>query len=333
MKLSIIIPVYHTQDTLPKCLDSILRQSFTDYEVILVDDGSPDNSASICDEYAQKDNRIKVIHKKNGGLSDARNAGIEVSKGEYITFIDSDDTIQSNTLKPLMDELVQYPDVDILEYPVLERYGHPRNQHLLSFQPFEYDNCMDYWFYEKAYNHTYAWNKIYKRHLFEHIRFPKGQTFEEVLTIPLLIGLIPQQGHKKSIRIRVTNAGCYIYHWNEKGITANAKYNDLYNLYQGHYKSFRYILQNLDGNIGLIRKYQCPLQAYMTQILNVLLDLYGLSGKYEDYPPFIHDVGKLSKVMKIKQIKLKLLLFLGYHNLCKLNKLIHYIYKITYYES
>ena len=93
MKLSIIIPVYHTQDTLPRCLDSILRQSFTDYEVILVDDGSDDGCPQLCDEYTRKDARIRVIHKENGGLSDARNAGILQAKGEYITFIDSDDTI------------------------------------------------------------------------------------------------------------------------------------------------------------------------------------------------------------------------------------------------
>ena len=81
MKLSIIIPVYRTQDTLKRCLDSVLIQSFTDYEILLVDDESPDGSPQLCDEYAQKDARIKVIHKKNGGLSDARNVGIAQAKG------------------------------------------------------------------------------------------------------------------------------------------------------------------------------------------------------------------------------------------------------------
>ena len=90
MKLSIIIPVYRTQDTLARCIQSILVQSFTDYEIILVDDESPDACPNICDDYAVKDKRIKVIHKPNGGLSDARNTGIKQAKGEYITFIDSD---------------------------------------------------------------------------------------------------------------------------------------------------------------------------------------------------------------------------------------------------
>ena len=84
MKLSIIIPVYKTQDTLDRCLQSVLQQSFTDYEIILVDDESPDDCPKLCDEYTQKDEKIQVFHKKNGGLSDARNFGIRQAKGEYI---------------------------------------------------------------------------------------------------------------------------------------------------------------------------------------------------------------------------------------------------------
>ena len=105
MKLSIIIPVYKTQDTLDRCLQSVLQQSFTDYEIILIDDESPDDCPKLCDEYAQKDEKIQVFHKKNGGLSDARNFGIRQAKGEYITFIDSDDAIAPNTLQYIMDEL------------------------------------------------------------------------------------------------------------------------------------------------------------------------------------------------------------------------------------
>lgn len=105
MKLSIIIPVYRTQDTLERCLESILQQSFTDYEMILVDDGSDDGSPQLCDEYARKDARIRVIHKENGGLSDARNAGIRKVRGEYITFVDSDDTMVDNTLENLIQEI------------------------------------------------------------------------------------------------------------------------------------------------------------------------------------------------------------------------------------
>ena len=92
-EISIIVPVYKVEKYLKKCVDSILAQTFSDFELILVDDGSPDNSGRICDDYAKKDARVRVVHKQNGGLSSARNAGIEVAKGKYLGFVDSDDYI------------------------------------------------------------------------------------------------------------------------------------------------------------------------------------------------------------------------------------------------
>ena len=93
MKLSIVIPVYQVAATLSRCVESVLAQSFSDYEMILIDDGSTDGSSKICDDYAETDHRVKVIHQQNAGLSAARNAGLRVAKGAYITFIDSDDFI------------------------------------------------------------------------------------------------------------------------------------------------------------------------------------------------------------------------------------------------
>ena len=92
-KISIIVPVYKVEKFLPKCIDSILSQTFTDFELILVDDGSPDNCGKICDEYAHKDDRVVVVHKLNEGVSIARNKGLDVAKGEYILFCDSDDFV------------------------------------------------------------------------------------------------------------------------------------------------------------------------------------------------------------------------------------------------
>lgn len=110
--ISVIVPVYNVEKVLYHCIDSILNQIFNDFELILVDDGSTDNSGRICDEYAGKDTRAKVIHKQNGGVSSARNAGIEVAKGEYICFVDSDDYLESNYLKELVETKKKYPDFD-----------------------------------------------------------------------------------------------------------------------------------------------------------------------------------------------------------------------------
>lgn len=180
---------------------------------------------------------------------------------------------------------------------------------------------------ERAYNHTYACNKIYKRFLFKQIRFPKGKNFEDVLTTPYLIGLLPIHGDYLMPKIRTTNVGCYEYRWNNQGITANAKYKDLHQLYDGQSQSLQSIMSQIEVREELIQKYNLHLQDFMLQILNVLLDLYELSGKYEDNPSVIHYVEKLGNVVKIKDLKLRLLNLLGYHNLCRLNRIIHRIYR------
>lgn len=111
--ISIIVPVFNTEKYINKCLDSILAQTLTDWECILVDDGSPDNSGAICDEYAAKDARFKVIHKENGGVAMARQKGVEASTGEYIIHADPDDYVECNMLQEMLDEIVQL-NVDIL---------------------------------------------------------------------------------------------------------------------------------------------------------------------------------------------------------------------------
>ena len=105
--ISVIIPVYNVEKYLPECIESVLKQTHTNLEIILVDDGSPDNSPQICDEYAQKDSRIKVIHKENGGVSSARNEGLKIAKGEWISFIDADDWVEKNFCEILLNKAVK----------------------------------------------------------------------------------------------------------------------------------------------------------------------------------------------------------------------------------
>lgn len=107
MKISIIVPVYNTEPYLPRCLDSILNQSFTDFELLLIDDGSRDNSGVICDAYAEKDSRIRVFHKENSGVSSARNLGLNMAEGEWMFFVDSDDWLELNAIELLMDKQIE----------------------------------------------------------------------------------------------------------------------------------------------------------------------------------------------------------------------------------
>ena len=112
--ISIIVPIYKVEEYLPRCIESILNQTYQDFELILVDDGSPDLSGDICDVYAETDPRIKVIHQENSGISDARNEGLSRAKGEYISFIDSDDWVHPEFLQQLLYTIEKY-DADIAE--------------------------------------------------------------------------------------------------------------------------------------------------------------------------------------------------------------------------
>ena len=189
-------------------------------EVILVDDGSPDHCPKLCDEWAEKDTRIKVIHQENKGLSGARNAGIDIAQGDYLTFVDSDDFLALNTYQPLLALLAQHPEYDILEYPIAGR---------LPLKQKTYGDMKAYWLEGEAYRHTYACNKIYKRSLFKNIRFPIGKLFEDVYTLPQLLRI--------ATTIATTDVGCYHYCYNPNGITAQADGNALAQLLQAHLQS------------------------------------------------------------------------------------------------
>ena len=181
-KLSVIVPVYKVEAYIIKCVESIINQTYKNLEIILVDDGSPDNCGKICDEYADLDSRIKVIHKKNGGLSDARNHGIKIATGDYITFVDSDDYIESDMYQVLM-ELSQQNDADISAcnmayvYEKDSKVKRDDSHQLRQLTPIEaYDIMIDY--YGKL--RMGVWNKIYRRELFNDIWFPKGQLYEDL---------------------------------------------------------------------------------------------------------------------------------------------------------
>ena len=120
-KISIIVPIYKAENYLHRCIDSLLSQTFTEFEVLLVDDGSPDKSGNICDDYAKKDNRVRVIHKKNGGVSSARNFGLEKATGDYVMFVDSDDEIAASTLQKCY-ALASLNDIDLLQYSLTRNF-------------------------------------------------------------------------------------------------------------------------------------------------------------------------------------------------------------------
>jgi len=307
MKLSIVIPVYKTERTLRRCVESVLRQRFRDYQLILVDDCSPDSCPELCDALAQEDHRVQVVHRKtNGGLSEARNSGIEKARGEYITFVDSDDFLGDDTLKPLMDLLAIHHDYDLLEYSVHQHYGRPKGMTTLRLENREYDDMHQYWYDARAYQHSYAWNKIYRRELFSDVNFPAGRKFEDMFTLPQLL--------EKCQMVATTSEGYYYYCYNQEGITVKANGCDMNDLLDAH----RRVL--LSDESSPLHK---ATLSYYSEVLNIAIDVYEMTGEFPDLPPLkqvceLH--GKDKPSVKIKALKL-----LGFKNLCRISKLLHRI--------
>lgn len=294
MKLSIIIPVYRVEATLERCLESVVGQSFGDFEVIVVDDGSPDICPQLCDEWAMKDSRIHVIHKANGGLSDARNAGLDVAQGEWVTFVDSDDFLSTDTYREVMPLTA---DADIVEFPLIRFYGSP-SQQLVSFKPAVCHDMQDYWLRQHAYEHCYAWNKIYRRSLFDEVRFPVGRVFEDVATLPQLLA--------RAKSVRLTDCGCYYYCANSRGITSTATGRELQMLLNAHLK---------------VMDKWCDSRYYM-HVLNIQLDVSRLLGISPALP--CRRVSPLTKgLTPAQRIKALMTDIIGIKGLCKLNKMIH----------
>lgn len=179
--ISLVIPVYKVEKYLHKCVDSILAQTYKNLEIILVDDGSPDNCGKICDEYAAKDSRIKVIHQPNGGLSVARNAGLDIATGDYIGFVDSDDYIAPEMFEKLYFALTEnsadisicnYDYVDSL-YQTMNVYSPVENRLYNSAEIIE---CL---FSEYYCYFVTVWNRLYKAEVFSRLRFEEGKKFED----------------------------------------------------------------------------------------------------------------------------------------------------------
>ena len=184
--ISVIIPIYKVEEYLDECVASVIFQTHKNLEIILVDDGSPDRCPRMCDAWAEKDNRIRVIHKTNGGLSDARNAGLAVASGEYIAFVDSDDYIRTDMLEKLLAALLR-TDSDIAACGI-ENVGAAQGSW----------GCQDFvgtpeQVYAKLYNETAypvaACNKLYRRRCWESVRFPAGKLCEDAFTTYQLIHL------------------------------------------------------------------------------------------------------------------------------------------------
>lgn len=224
--ISVIIPVYNVEKYLPNCIDSVIKQTYTNLEILLINDGSTDSSPKICEEYKNKDNRIKVIHKQNGGLSDARNVGIENAQGKYMTFIDSDDDIEIDYIEYLYNLIEKYnTHMSIATYTVVSK-----DKKINIGQGYEEETvldekkCLERLLCEHGLSVS-ACAKLYEKSLFENIKFPKGKLCEDNGTTYKLI--------MKCNKIAYGSKSIYNYYKRENSImtsTFNMKKLDLIEL-------------------------------------------------------------------------------------------------------
>lgn len=215
--ISVIIPVYNVEDYLERCINSVLKQSYKNLEIILVDDGSTDNSGKICDEYTKKDSRIKVIHKVNGGLSDARNKGFDIATGIYIAFIDSDDFVTYDYIQYMYENLVKNGAElsisgirNVWKEEDIKEDIHINTQIMSSEETFE--NLL----FDKGISIS-AYGKLYHRNLLENNKFPKGKVYEDTAIMYKII--------YEAKKIVYGNKKCYYYVARAGSISKQKGYN------------------------------------------------------------------------------------------------------------
>lgn len=215
-KISVIIPVYKVEKYLKRCVESVVNQTYKNIEIILVNDGSPDKCGEICDEYARIDSRIKVIHKENGGLSSARNSGLDIASGDYIMFVDSDDWLSEVSLEQLNEYIDM--DYDIINFKF--SFVKENSKELIETNNNIKDSyeCDLITYIDKLFSgelNFFIWNKLYKKNLFDEVRFPEGRNYEDLATIYKL--------YFNAKSIIVTDYTLY-YYWlgNSNSITSNS---------------------------------------------------------------------------------------------------------------
>lgn len=230
-KISVIIPIYNVEKFVVKCIESVINQTYENLEIILVDDGSLDMCPKICDEYSKKDNRILVVHKKNGGLSDARNAGLDIATGDFVIFVDSDDFIEHDLCERcinLFDE-----DVDIIAYKFRRVY----DDHI---EKIEADESVSKYvqpdigriYIERNIITHMVSDKMFRRSLFDNVRFIKNRLAEDLAICYKLIG--------KAHSVVLYNKVFYNYYTRNNSIMGSNSYKLCTDVYSGEYESYQY---------------------------------------------------------------------------------------------
>ena len=248
--VSVIIPVYKVEDYLAECVDSVINQTYRNLEIILVDDGSPDACGAMCDAYAEPDERVRVIHRVNGGLSAARNSGMDIATGEFITFLDSDDWMYTGTIEGYMQYFAKYPELDLVESRIYESdslepcnvgeyIGELQNEdHIWSGAELLHYFCTN----PSPVSLPAAWNKCYRAQLLQGHRFPEGRVYED---LEFQLRLYPYV--KNYMLWKQVN---YYYRENRDGAITERKASKLIPSFVDCYENLKQIILDIEAQIA-----------------------------------------------------------------------------------
>ena len=287
--ISIIVPVYKVEKYLPECIESILKQTYSNLEIILVDDGSPDNSGKICDEYAEKDSRIKVIHKENGGVSSARNLGIEKSTGQYIAFIDADDYISNSYCEKILEKLKQ-ENADCVACGYNRVYDN-KIEEVISKEPYTLNNIK---FLEKILfvqsGLGFCHMKLWKKSIIANIKFDEKLKVGED-------AFFNMQASKNINKFYMLNEPLYNYRFNETSVVRNFDENYANKYLASMQIAQKYINENYKDNKEILNK----INNYISY--HVLLIVVNYCFNPENKLKTMQQIEKLKMICEIAEFK------------------------------
>lgn len=281
--ISIIVPVYNVEKYLERCVNSIINQTYKNIEIILVDDGSKDNSGKMCDELKQKDDRIKVIHKENGGLSDARNAGLKIATGEYIGFVDSDDYIKEDMFETMYNLSKNHnAEISIVSFYELYKEKVIGVRDSKKLEELDKIGAIKELLIDTKIQ-SYAWNKLFKKELFDGIEFPTNKNFEDIATTLLLF--------ERANKIVLLEDPKYYYIRRDDSIVGTRNYKTYKDYLEVIYNKYFY----LDGKyeqLDLYNAYNYVINMIWVYTIIVAFDLDEL------YPEFEKNYILFEKIIK-----------------------------------
>lgn len=265
--VSVIIPVYNVEKYLCRCLDSVLSQNYPNFEIILVDDGSTDDSGDICDEYARKDSRIKLIHKKNGGSSDARNKGLGMVSGDYLTFIDSDDYVHEDYVSKML-EACEANNCEITQCS----FEKGRRDKFTSQRNASRIGIMDHYkIFEGNILKTTVWGKLYKSYLFSTIRFPEGKIHEDEF--------VTYRAVYKANQIAVLSDQLYYYFQSDNSVMRNQNEKIRLDFLEAYAERVSFFQNAQEDRLVILTKKELAINAMLYYVKYTCISKSGLKKK------------------------------------------------------